>query len=147
MKTPDEIKKGLACRILGSAEKCDQKCSTCQLFVPGYLYPEIYKDALALIQQLEAGIDEFEMVAASPGVVEDMARENAELLEKVKQLEKERDAAVADLATIHKCEPCKHRTSNSYISNECLDCVNFCNFEWRGPCEENGGVNDGQESN
>ncbi len=113
MKTSEEIKKGL--------EHCEKEmCKKCPYEADCNMedaFTVLSFDAIALIQQLEA--------------------ENAELLEKVKQLERERDAAVADLATIHKCEPCKHRTSNSYISNECLDCVNFCNFEWRGPCEEN----------
>lgn len=136
-KTPEEIKIGLECceKYLNGApeEECCHVCNYANNCA------ELKLDAIALIRQLEAGIDEFEMVAASPGEVEDMARENAELFEKVKQLEQERDAAVADLATIHKCEPCKHRTSNSYTSNECFGCVNFCNFEWRGPCVENGG--------
>ena len=56
MKKHDNIKKGLECRILGSDENCDHKCSTCQLFVPGYKFSEIYKGALSLIQQLEAQV-------------------------------------------------------------------------------------------
>lgn len=100
---------------------------------------EIPDDLLERIQQLEAGIEEWEMVAASPGAVEDMARENAELLEKIKQLEKERDAAVADLGNARGCKTCKHITLPPE-ARPCRSC-GICgkNYEWRGPCEENGG--------
>ena len=114
MKTPDEVKKGL--------ETCstkDAKCQDCPYYDEKCTYG-ITSDSLAYIQQIEA--------------------QNAELFEKIEQLERERDAAVNDLATIHKCAPCKHRSGNDYISNNCFGCVNFCNFEWRGPCTENGGT-------
>ncbi len=64
---------------------------------------------------------------------------NADALSYIQKLEAELAAAVNDLATIHKCAPCKHRSGNDYISNNCFGCVNFCNFEWRGLCEDNGG--------
>ena len=118
MKTHDDIKKE---KYLYNPEEIKEIMQS-----KGYIYSQekLYRSTLALIQQLEADVKiaEIKMNAA---------------FAKCEQLERERDAAVADLATIHKCEPCKHRTSNSYISNECFDCVNFCNFEWRGPCEEN----------
>lgn len=99
---------------------------------------EIQDDLLERIQQLEAGIEEWEMVAASPGAVEDMARENAELLEKVKQLERERDAAIHDVAYVKRCRLCKHG-QRGFIPRVCFSCAGKSNFEWRGPCEENGG--------
>lgn len=68
-------------------------------------------DALALIQQLEA--------------------EKAEL-------KQERDAAIHDISKIGQCKVCKYGQSE-YIPNECHDCIRRCNYEWRGPCEENGG--------
>lgn len=74
------------------------------------------EDAIALIQQLEA--------------------ENAELLEKIKQLERERDAAVNDLSAGYRCGSCKRYFGNG---GECPG-GRFCilgGFEWRGPCEEN----------
>ena len=112
MKTPEEIKKGLECRILGSNEKCDHKCSTCQLFVPGYSYPEIYKDALALVQRLEA--------------------ENAEL-------KRERDAAIHDLKKTRECTTCEY-VKKSPSELPCVSCgIILKNYEWRGPCDENGG--------
>lgn len=139
-KTPEEIKKGLECRILGSAEKCDHKCSTCHLFVPGYLYPEIYKDALALIQQLERdkawASENYDLIREENKRLE---AQNAELLEKIKQLEKERDAAIYDLKKTRECTTCEY-VKKPPSELPCVSCgIILKNYEWRGPCEENGG--------
>lgn len=100
---------------------------------------EIPDDLLERIHQLEAGIEEWEMVAASPGAVEDLARENAELLEKIKRLERERDAAVRDMGKARDCNTCKYK--NTYPNEQpCKSCgIIGTGFEWCGPCEENGG--------
>lgn len=70
-KTPDDIKKGLEC--------CNEACEWDNGCPYMGLYSEctdgLKTDALTYIQQLEAGIAEWEYVAASPGAVEDMARE------------------------------------------------------------------------
>ena len=69
--------------------------------------------------------------------------QNAELLEKIKRLERERDSAVADLGKARGCKTCKHITLPPE-ARPCRSC-GICgkNYEWRGPCEENGGkVND-----
>lgn len=134
----DDLKYGIECCIKYMACSPAEEC--CDLCPYHGRCSSLEKDALALIQQLEADLKQEKADHQHTyECAEVFQKENAELLEKIKQLERERDAAVADLATIHKCEPCKHRTSNSYTSNECFGCVNFCNFEWRGPCEENGG--------
>lgn len=113
-KTPDDIKKGLAC-CLGDChdyhcEECPYDCETEGM--------DLANDTLALIQQLEA--------------------QNAELLEKVKQLEPERDAAVFDIKkfgrSLSRCSIC----SKSEDEERCSHGLGFC-FEWRGLCEENGG--------
>ena len=135
MKTPDEIKKGL--------EWCTNDAFQCSCNCP-YFNPlsngvdcasKLHSDALSLIQQLEA--------------------QNAELLEKMQQLQRERDAL---LHIAHDCDElfreCKHEKAIDDVSCEkadyfchlCkADCkCNKCNrgsqFEWRGPCEENGGT-------
>lgn len=114
MKRPDEIKKGMECAV-------DKKCigKECPYFNEEYsCISTAQVDALALIRQLEA--------------------ENAELLEKVKQLERERDAAVNDLSAGYRCGSCKRYFGNG---DECPG-GRFCilgGFEWRGPCKENGG--------
>lgn len=55
-RTPEEIKKGLECRKRGYAEKCDRLCSKCMFYVPLLSIAELYADALAYIQQLEAQV-------------------------------------------------------------------------------------------
>lgn len=109
MKTPEEIKKGLMC---GSVF-CNIACpywndDSCTI--------KVSKDALAYIQQLES--------------------QNAELLEKIKQLERERDAAVNDLSAGYRCGSCTRYFGNG---GECPggSLCRLGGFEWRGPCEEN----------
>lgn len=116
-KTPEEIKKGLKCAV-------DKKCvgKECLYFNEEYACIRMAQiDALALIQQLEA--------------------QNSELLEKVKQLERERDAAIHDVAYAKRCRLCKHG-QRGFIPRDCFSCAGKSNFEWRGPCKENGGMVD-----
>ena len=73
-------------------------------------------------------------------------KENAtpsELLQAVSQLkdclaqvERERDAAVKDLSVAKSCKICKNN-AGVFVQNICMDCIECCNFEWRGVCEEN----------
>ena len=60
-----------------------------------------------------------------------------QLESRLAQVERERDAAVEFLKKVG-CEFCNHAPSpnDSYISNECFDCVNNSNFELRGVCPE-----------
>ena len=82
MKTPEQIKKGMECAE--NARCPDKSCVYFSSNVPCNV--QVQKDALALIRQLEA--------------------EKAELLEKIKQLERERDAAIRDCARF-PCYTCK----------------------------------------
>ena len=146
MKTPDEIKKGLECCYKHACIGCpyESACIGCPYESDCDCWPEsdgsIEKDALAYIQQLEDGIGQWEMVAASPGAVEDMARENAELLKKVEQLQAERDAAVDDIELCDACGVCKHyETDGEDIP--CAHCFHINRgrksfFEWRGVQKE-----------
>lgn len=164
-RTPDEIKQGLMC--LMSEEELDDTCGGCAyLDTRGPCVDHVLPDVLALVEQLQAtvtekekviaelsgkigqleadnkrlqdAVDQWELVAASPGAVEDMARAYGELLEKVEQSQAERDAAVKD---IHKgCITCK----NSYLNNPDIDCCpyaeqctdNYEKWKWIGVTKE-----------
>lgn len=54
MKTPEEIKKGLECRIRGVNEKCDYRCDECDVYVAEYHLEDRYSDAFTYIKQLES---------------------------------------------------------------------------------------------
>lgn len=66
-------------------------------------------------------------------LIESMAAE-------LEQVKRERDAAVNDLA-IHKfCHHCKHCKRIIDKDSYCCLCTNKDSWEWRRPCEENGGA-------
>ena len=135
MKTPDEIKKGLECWIGVGCENY-RRCSECprRTYTPDEVYGNYpIKDALALIQQFEA--------------------ENAELVRKSEQLERERDALLNIMKGYRECDFCKHGCppeKEEHLFDLCYGCdiencrcrncttKNNC-WEWRGPCKENGG--------
>lgn len=110
MKTPEEIKKGLWCCIGDSSYHCD-KCP----YEKGckVAHDELFDDVLAYIQQLES---------------------------KLAQAERERDAAVYDLAAGRDCPDCKHYEVPSF-KQPCRSCMrdteSKSKWEWRGPCPEN----------
>lgn len=116
-KTPNEIKKGLECRARAYNGACTYTCSSCDTYVDGR-FSEIFREALAYIQQLET--------------------ERHQLLTRCERLERERDAAVADMRmAFRKCNVCcccKHEDGES---NDCDDCIGTCNWQWRGVCPEN----------
>lgn len=64
------------------------------------------------------------------------------MAEKVKQLERERDAAVEELRKVCQatevCFCCKSHNTNytEYVSNDCMDCIRHCNWQWRGVKKE-----------
>lgn len=160
-RKPDVIKKGLE---YISIKDVARKLDAWEDGIPYDYVEDAAADALALIQQLEAtvsekekvvaelsgkigqleadnklmqdAVDQWEFVAASPGAVEDMARENAELLKKVEQLQAERDAAVGRLKQIRDCERCKNYPIPMQ-NIPCLTCTQSNNsFEWRGVTKE-----------
>lgn len=53
-----------------------------------------------------------------------------QLEDRVKKLEQE--AAVEELKGDLFCWTCAHYGDGDYISNDCLDCTNRCNWQWRG---------------
>lgn len=149
MKTPEKIKKGLAmCQPGADCWQCPYTLYECSKH-------QMEKDALAYIQQLEAGIDHAEKVAR------ECARSITENLDKLQsrlaQVERERDAAVADVrnAKWFLCHVCKKyyrpdptvrhyackalgEFSDFRVNDEEESFIAHCGrFEWRGVCPEN----------
>lgn len=122
MKKPDEIKKGLR----DGPEYHVHRGEACLAYTKLINFRQKLQDALDYIQQLEAA--------------------NAELLnlckqleENCHQLERERDAAVADMVYIANrgwdvCGRCKHDPGHG-AKCKSLDETKDC-FEWRGVKEE-----------
>ena len=124
MKTPDEIKKGLeAC----GSDECHGHHTDCHYEDDLLCTMHICGDARAYIQQLENHIGEF--------------------TENVAQLEKERNALLADLrdADMLECVHCAHYVpvgAQCKGEGDCLECdykncaCNGCygnsNWKWRG---------------
>lgn len=112
MKTPDEIKKGLEFCLAGPCPGAECPYYEKELFRCGYFKS---KDALAYIQQLET---------------------------KCHQLERERDAAVADLTQAKDCDTCRYNTECKTGKLDCYGCnveecpCWACQYEWRGVKEE-----------
>lgn len=116
MKTPDEIKDGLErCQL--NEERSIPNCKYCPYeFDPNAQCDLVlHADALAYIEQLE---------------------------ERLAQVERERDAAVSELAS--NCRACRFIVDDSH----CEDCfqrvgkhpwspIVRTKFEWRGICAEN----------
>lgn len=124
-KTPDEIKKGLAC-CAASIYQCADDCpyrAECRNGQGGKVMNE---DALALLQQKE--------------------QENTEQAERIQQLEAERDAAVKELKRIGNCLCCEHDNLCTLLFPNCVECektdcpCHTCehrsNWEWRGVQKE-----------
>lgn len=133
MKKADEVKKGLWCCSQ------DDECGICPYANGECHNNKVKADALAYIQQLEAGLAQWEDVAASPGAVEDMARENYRLTQELAAVKRERDALYCDLSTREDaCDVCKHGCLYKYDCEELFG-ENGCSFEWRGVCPENTG--------
>ena len=147
MKKPEEIKKGLeCCRTPVKCECCpyQQECD-----LPfGDL---VVADALALIQKLECDknwvSENYNLILQQLERDKNWASENYDLIrEENKRLEaqnaelkRELDAAIYDLKKARECRSCKHIDA---VPSEqpCKSCgIHGRNYEWRGPCEENGG--------
>lgn len=101
---------------------------------------EIPDDLLERIQQLEADLKQEKADHQHTyECAEVFQKENAELLEKIKQLERERDAAIHDPKKARECRSCKHIDVGP-SEQPCKSCgIHGRNYEWRGPCKENGG--------
>lgn len=143
MKTPDEIKKGL------------EQCSNTGVSCSGCPYDNdchdpasnvsVETDALAYIQQLEGEVAHYTSPKyRRPAEIElsnIVTKKKAKIIElesRLAQVERERDAAVADLAVIKFCALCKEdANTQEYGSDKCHACFNKSEWQWRGVCEEN----------
>lgn len=139
-KTPDEIKKGLECCSISYAD-CNSECP----YKRDCDGSQILKDALALIQQLEVDKQQLEGMLTHMNQLRDAAAGRAlKMEERVRQLEAERDAAVACLKKAAnekgECFGCKW-----YNGKNCThpDYKTLCSWhddkwEWRGVQKEDG---------
>lgn len=158
-RTAEDVKKGLECNARPCG--CDMGCPYVDECREDEGCP-MSADALALIQQLQAENAEKEQrirqLERSYSFAADLAdglkaatvkqeqeiyalvernrqleAQNAELLEKVEQLQAERDAAVKDLETVcnmmNICRMCKDADEGS---ERCEGCLMSSNWQWRG---------------
>lgn len=109
MKTPEEIKKGLAEAPHVKYVVDDQSRDDVHYERYGVAIGYILRDQIyTYITQIES---------------------------RLAQVERERDAAVADLRIYAGCKVCKF--GDLKFPNDCMDCIRMCNWQWRGVCEEN----------
>lgn len=135
-KTHDEIKKGLA---VCSADECHGQHTDCPYHPELMCIRNICRDALALIQQLQADLED---MTARYKIADDCAKKkgvmNEKLYAELTAAKAERDAAVEDLesyATL-KCFACKYY-EEELTEVPCDECKilgkgNRDMFEWRG---------------
>lgn len=130
-KTPDEIKKGLECCI-SDTYGCNEKCPYFNSLSNGVdCAVKMHADALALIQRLQ---DEN---AQLNRCIENMTDKLNAMNDEAAKLQAERDAAVADVALFPDCCTCKYDPrKKGYIPNDCDDCIEHCNYKWRGVTKE-----------
>lgn len=137
MENSDKLRKGLECckaTMRGITVKdCDIDCP---YFHEGvFCKNALHKDAHAYIQQLEAGIDHAEKVAreCAKSITENLGK----LESRLAQVERERDAAVADCSRF-PCATCSDK-GNGDLCHNCnvRKDTTRTNYEWRGVCEEN----------
>lgn len=74
--------------------------------------------------------------------IECIRHKSADALAYIQQLERERDAAVADLAEVKDCLTCKHSANCKIGGFDCYHCNDkdcpclTCQYEWRGVKED-----------
>lgn len=128
MKTPtDKVRQDVeALRCFSVADCID---------FPSAIHTCMHK-AADLIESLAAELKITEAVAAQARGLE---CERDLLAVELEQVERERDAAVEDLRKVAQavsvCFCCKRR-DEEYVSNDCMDCINSCNWQWRGVKED-----------
>lgn len=132
MRSPDEIKKGLECCITDNCKEC-----------PYYPLYEVFgcklaraKDALALIQQLQAeNAEKDETIQMLKDGNASLMRMIDEECVKTVTLEAERDAAVEDLEAL--MDSLEIGTACEFCGKDCMFSDSACSPEWRGVQKEN----------
>lgn len=129
MKTPDEIKKGLRC-----CSYYDMSCSECP-------YDGICRtgsgktpedDAAALIDQLLTSYRQVSkaLCGKENATLSELLQAVSQVKNRLAQVERERDAAIADLKLYAGCKVCKH--GDFKFPKECMDCGDETNYwQWR----------------
>lgn len=139
-KTSEEIKKELRnakhvqCMDISDGE--NERAGTNYGVLVGY----VLRDKIYIyITQLESTVSQVSkaLCGKENATLEEILQAASQVKSRLAQAERERDAAVEFLKKVG-CEFCNHAPSpnDSYISNECFDCVNNSNFELRGVCLE-----------
>lgn len=87
--------------------------------------------------------------ARKDDAIAEQARQLKEALAEIEQVKRERDAAVDAIRSGGSCPHCKHnlgRNTNTGLPmcSKHIDYPDGQCFEWRGPCAENGGTEDGR---
>lgn len=123
-RTPEEIKRSLKCRAMWGTPDCKMKCDECGTYVPGLNGSIMAAAALAYIQQLE---DRIRLLQAY-----DKGK-----LQKIVQLERERDAMFESLQRRRSCLDCTQYDEGMHKSNTVCQGCNFgSNWQWRGVQKE-----------
>lgn len=149
MKTPDEIKKGLA--LHRSTLGCDNICPYDGWNAEtGSCIQRLMKDTVEYIEHLESRLAGACGVCAYNFTGDKSCLAHIKQLEsRLAQVERERDAAVADLEDSADCEYCKNEPIfHTCPETNCHECERDCpcarcsarqsnGFEWRGVCNEN----------
>ena len=149
-KTHEETKRGLECHSLVAGG-----CAVCPYndLGDGDCSGMLVRDALAYIQQLEEDnakkhekiMQLYIALENMQGIVQSITKDSKttfqQLETKCYQLERERDAAVADLAEVKDCLTCKHSANCKIGSFDCYHCSDkdcpclTCQYVWRGAKE------------
>lgn len=94
------------------------------------------KDINVLQRQYDRMRDELEQVNSRHGM--ELAKVEAAYQERIRLVERERDAAVRDIGRLGLCTVC---ANNMDLKCACMGmCFGRSHFKWRGPCAENGGT-------
>lgn len=133
MKSPDEIKKGLADNIPVHCHPGDLEPRLTPLMMVDL--EDLHADALALVQQLQ------DDNAQLNRCIENMTDKLNAMNDEVAKLQAERDAAVEDLKYVAACKTCKE-FRRSALTEPCLHCTKYGlldsenKYEWRGVQKE-----------
>lgn len=137
MKTLDETKEDL--EVWGVGVLVDDGYGNFRL--PGIWQgnaAEVCRNALACIQTLESTYSQVSksLVGEKNATLEELLQAVDQLKTNIAQVEREREAAIADLKLYAGCKVCKH--GDFKFPKECMDCGDETNYWlWRGICEEN----------
>lgn len=96
-----------------------------------------YKMLIAEIEAWQKDAENYELVPPNvfrkcKFVIEQLAKERDELVGKINKLERELNAAIADLEAFSDCTQCKYYKGSSV----CEDCYDYNKWEWRGVQDE-----------